>query len=134
MALLLAFLTLVIGYMVQLCDDFSSVAFTYLIPFFSRIAWIYKLHDFMKRFFLNKGCHRNRTIVKSENASSKKRILYIYTINEKIEFTGYALGEIKSRNLKNVHFKKNPKVKKHISFTFHDYLPQFSSENKDWLS
>ena len=41
-------------------DQFSSVDFVYLIPFFSRIAWIDKLHDLMKRFFPYKGCLRNR--------------------------------------------------------------------------
>ena len=34
----------------------------------------------------------------------------------------------------NVHFEKNPKVKKDNNFTFHDYLPQFCSENRNGLS
>ena len=45
----------------KLCDDFSSVDFIYLIPFFSRIVvCVDKLHDLMKGCFLNKDCHGNR--------------------------------------------------------------------------
>ena len=42
------------GYKIQLCDDFSSVDFIYLIPVFSRIVWINKLYDLIKRFSLTK--------------------------------------------------------------------------------
>ena len=30
--------------------------------------------------------------------------------------------------------EKNPKVKKHNSFIFHDYLIQYCSGNRNWLS
>ena len=46
----------------------------------------------------------------------------------------------KCRNVKNVHFKKtDPEVKKHVIFTFHDYLSQFTLKMetvqlKGWLS
>ena len=69
------------GLKIHLCDDFSSVDYISLIRFFSRIAWIDKLHDLVKEFFPNKSCHGNRkniflsfiiaTIAKSKNASSK---------------------------------------------------------------
>ena len=44
------------GHKIHLCDDFFSVEFTYLVPFFQRIVWIDKLHDLMAWFFPNKGC------------------------------------------------------------------------------
>ena len=53
-------LTSVMGYEIHLCNDFSSVDFIYLIPIFSRIVWIDKMHDLMKGLFLNKGCDGNR--------------------------------------------------------------------------
>ena len=31
-------------------------------------------------------------------------------------------------------FWEKPKVEKYNNFTFHDYFPQFCSENKNWLS
>ena len=82
--MLLRSLTLVVGYKIHFCDDFSWVGFLYLIPFFSRIVWIDKLHDLMKGFFPYKGCHGYRKnifsgiiarIAKRENASSKTWIL-----------------------------------------------------------
>ena len=42
------------SYKIHLCDNFSSVDFIHLIPFFSRIVWIKKFHDLMKRFSLTK--------------------------------------------------------------------------------
>ena len=48
------------GYKIHLCDDFSSVDFIYLIPFFVRIVWMDKLYDLRKRFLPNKGYHGNR--------------------------------------------------------------------------
>ena len=86
------------GLKIHLCDDFSSVDYISLIRFFSRIAWIDKLHDLVKEFFPNKGCHGNRkniffsfiiaTIAKSKNASSKTWILWRHTITEKNELIG----------------------------------------------
>ena len=67
------------GYKIHFCDDFSSADF-YLIPFFSRIVWINKLHDLMKGFFLRKVAMEIGkihfsviivTIAKTKNASSK---------------------------------------------------------------
>ena len=77
-------LTFVMVYKIHFCDHFSWVGFLYLIPFFSRIVWIDKLYDLMKRFFPNKGCHGNRKnifpvilamIAKRKNFSSKTWIL-----------------------------------------------------------
>ena len=60
LTLLLGSLTLVMGYKIHFCDDFSSIDFIHLIPFFPRIVWITKLHNLMKRFFSNKGYHGSR--------------------------------------------------------------------------
>ena len=53
-------ITLVMDCKTELCDDFSSVDFIYLIPFFSRIFWIDRVHDLMKRFFPDKDCDGNK--------------------------------------------------------------------------
>ena len=44
----------------------------------------------------------------------------LHITTEKTELIGQVVGTIKSSNLKNVHFEKNPKVEKHNNFTFHD--------------
>ena len=58
LTLLLGSLTLLMSY--KLCDDFSSVDFMYLIPLFSRIIWIDKLHNVRKGFVPNKDGQENR--------------------------------------------------------------------------
>ena len=58
--LLLGSLTLRMGCKIYFCDNFSWEGFLYLIPFSSRIVWIDKLNDLLKRFFPNKGFHGNR--------------------------------------------------------------------------
>ena len=144
--MLLGYLTLVMGYKIHHCDKFSLVDFTYLSPFFSIIFWIDKLHGLMKRFFPNKGCHENRktiffsviiaTIAKRKNASSKTWILCVHTTTESFDWISRLswLDKYLAREnvaTWNVHFEKNPKIK---NFIFHDYLPQFCSENRNWLN
>ena len=113
---LLGSLTLLMGYKIQLWCDFSSVDFIYLIQFFSRIVWIDKLHNLMKGF--DKCCHRNmkntffqlswqrllRGKMLHQKHESHRHMLPL----KKIELIGYVAGKIKCRNLKNVHFEKNP--------------------------
>ena len=65
----------------------------------------------------------------------QKHESYIYILSlKKTELTREVLVDINCRNLKNVYFEKNPNFKKYNNFTFHDYLPQFCSENRNWLS
>ena len=86
LTLLIGSLTLLMGYKIHLCGNFFSEDLIYLIPFFSTIVWIEKLHYLMKGFFLNKVCHgkKNRffsvfkaAIAKRKNASSKTWILIL---------------------------------------------------------
>ena len=68
-----------------------------LIQFFSRIVWIDKLYDLMKRFFPNKGYCGNRKrifpviiarIAKRENASQKHESYRYIKPLKKIELIG----------------------------------------------
>ena len=47
---------------------------------------------------------------------------------------GLVPGEIKSHNLKNVHFQKKGAKVKNIKFIFNESLAQFCFYNRIWLN
>ena len=120
------------------CDNFSSVDFIYLIPFFSRMVWIDTLHNLMMRFFLNKGYHRNRKnyffSYRSNNSEDEKCIIKNMNLIDIYYHWKNLVDWISNMATSKMYSLRKTQKLKNINFTSHDYLPQFCSENRNWLS